>query len=273
MKLFRRLFAEKILRFHEGTNRVISALMKFPGIKNYINKDIFNQEQSRIRLLMGAVAQLVVVLFEFMRKFVYVLCFMYIPYRLIGNICPLVNTHQELTMIYMFIILSTICGSIANNTLMSMGDRDYLMIRIMQISPYMNFLGKLIYKIATDFIYFTVILCIYGVSLWNSIMLGLLTACARPIGEMFSIICFDHMRFLYDRRNTYNGIIMAIAVLLAYGMPILTGEIAPVWLTLIHPVFVLIMFLLGAGAMYYLWWYKYYRKIIREAMYIKREIE
>jgi len=34
---------------------------------------------------------------------------------------------------------------------------------------------------------------------------------------------------------------------------------------------VLVFFLAGAGAMYFLWWYKYYRKIVREAMHLKHE--
>ena len=48
-------------------------------------------------------------------------------------------------------MLSTICGSLANTTIFAMGDRDYLMIRVMLVSPYMNFLGKFIYKLITEF--------------------------------------------------------------------------------------------------------------------------
>lgn len=271
MKLFRRLFAEKILQFHEGTNKVFRMLMNIPVIKDRLKKDIFDKEQSHLRTALGILGQIFVMLFEFIRKFVYVVVFMYIPYRLISHICPLVASHQELTMIYMFVIISTISGSIANNTLLAVGDRDYLMIRVMLISPYMNFLGKLIYKIVTDFIYFTIVLCIFKVSIYHSIMIGIVTACARPIGEVLVIFCFDHVKSLYERRNTYNGMIMAASVLLAYGLPILTRKVAAGWMVVVHPAFVLFTILLGAGAMYYLWSYKHYRRIIREAMHMKRE--
>lgn len=271
MKLFRRLFAEKILKFHEGTNKVFRALLNVPGIKNYLNKDIFDKEQSGLRAAFGVVAQICVVLWEFARKFLYGILFMYVPFQLISRICPLVASHQELTMIYMFVILSTICGSLANNTLLTMGDRDYLMIKVMLISPYMNFLGKLIYKITTDFIYFTIILCIFKVSVLNSILLGIVTICARLVGEVIAIISFDHVKSLYEKRNRYNGIVMAASVLFAYGMPILTRRVSEGCMVVVHPAFVLLMIVIGIGAMYYLWWYKHYKNIIREAMHMKRE--
>ena len=54
-----------------------------------------------------------------------------------------------------FFMLSTIC-EVANTTLMSMGDRDYLMIRIMLISPYMNFLERLYTRLRQIWFIFTI---------------------------------------------------------------------------------------------------------------------
>lgn len=95
--------------------------------------------------------------------------------------------------------------------------------------------------------------------------------CSRAIGEMFAIISFDHMRSIYENRNVYNGIIMAVCVLLAYGMPLLTGRVDADWMNIVHPAMVVLFVIAGAGAMYFLWWYKHYRVIIREAMHMKRE--
>ena len=36
MKLFKKLFAEKLLRFYEGTNAGIRYMGMIPGIKNHI---------------------------------------------------------------------------------------------------------------------------------------------------------------------------------------------------------------------------------------------
>ena len=145
------------------------------------------------------------------------------------------------------------------------------MIRVMLVSPYMNFLGKFIYKIVTEFVFYFIILTILGEPVFNALMLCIVTACARPVGEMMAIITFDHFRGVYENRSVLNGTIMAICVILAYGLPVLNGRIAASWIYAIHPFVVCVMFLVGAGAMYFLWWYKYYRVIIREAMHNKRE--
>ena len=208
---------------------------------------------------------------EFIRKFLYVVLLIYGPYIILAHFFPLIRIHQDISIIYLFIMLSTICGSLANTTIFAMGDRDYLMIRVMLVSPYMNFLGKFIYKLITEFIFYFIILTILGEPVFNALMLCIITACARPIGEMLAIITFDHFRGVYENRSVLNGTIMAICVILAYGLPVLNGRVTASWIYAIHPFVVCVMFLLGAGAMYFLWWYKYYRKIVREAMHLKHE--
>lgn len=271
MKLFRKLFAEKILRFMEGTNAAVIFVKKLPFIGSHIKEETFSKEKSKPRMALGIIAQILVVIWEFLKKLIYAVIFLYIPYNIISYFCPLVALHQERAIIYMFVMLSVISGSLANNTLLAMGDRDYLMIRVMLISPYMNFLGKFIYKIATEFIFYIIILCILKVSFVHSLLLCVVLVCSRAIGEMFAIISFDHMRSIYENRNVYNGIIMAVCVLLAYGMPLLTGRVDADWMNIVHPAMAVLFVIAGAGAMYFLWWYKHYRVIIREAMHMKRE--
>ncbi len=271
MIILKKMFAEKILRFHEGANRLLRLMMRMPFAGNHITEQIFARRHSRLRLAAGAAAQIGTVFAEFVRKLAYVFVFMYLPYLMMSAFCPLIASNREVVMIYLFFMLSTICGSIANNILLAVGDRDYMMVRVMLISPYMNFLGKLVYKLVTDFIYFTIILCIFGVPFADSLLLSFVTACMRPIGEMLVIISYENIPSLYNSRNTYYGWVMAISVLLAYGLPMITRQVHQDWRIVVHPVFAVIMLLAGAGAMYFLWWYKYYRKLMREAIHIKRE--
>lgn len=270
MRLFKKLFAEKLLRFYEGTNAGIRYISNVPFLKNHIKEETF-AENSKARLAVGIIAQMLLILWEFIKKFMYVFVLIYIPYRLISLECPLIRMNQELTIIYMFIMLSVICGSLSNNLLFTVGDRDYLMMRVMFVSPYMNFLGKLIYKLVTEFVFYLIILNIFGVSFYHSLMLCILTICVRPIGEMFAILSFDHFIWVYENRSVFNGTVMAVCVLLAYGVPLFVRKVAHNWMYAIHPFVVFIFFLAGAGAMYFLWWYKYYRKIIREAVHMKHE--
>ena len=270
MKLFRRLFAEKILRFYEGTNNGIRILLKFPFLSWQITEETFTNKP-KTRTFIGIIMQLFTIIGEFARRFLYFLLLIYIPFRLISLIRPLVGANQELAIIFMFTMLSIICGSLANTTLFTMGDRDYLMIRIMLISPYLNFLGKLIYKIITDFIFYFILLLLFRVSLYNSLMLSLIVIFTRPIGEMFAVLAFDRLRSIYENRSLFNGTVMAICVILAYGLPLINRKVSSNWLFITHPAIVIIFFIAGAAAMYFLWWYKYYRVIIREAMHMKHE--
>lgn len=272
MRFFRKMFAEKILRFHEGTNRFLRLLMKVPMLGKHISTQIFDKDNHRIRDAIGVMAQIGVFLYEFSRKFVYVFLFMYVPFLIISKMCPLVALHQERTIIFMFFILSTLCGSIVNSTVLSVGDRDYLIVRVMLITPYLNFLGNLIYKMFTEYIYYTIILCIFGVSPINSIILSFVTAWLRPIGEMIVIVAYEKIKSLYNNRNTYYGCVMALSVIFAYGYPIMLRRIPSDWIVVVHPMFALVIFFVGAGAGVFLWWYKHYRKLMRVAMHIKSEI-
>jgi len=270
MKLFKKLFAEKLLRFYEGTNAGIRYISSAPVLKNYIKEETF-AEGSRARLAVGIAAQFFMILWEFIKKFMYVFVLIYIPYRIISIECPLIRANQEITIIYMFIMLSIICGSLSNNILFTVGDRDYLMMRVMFISPYMNFLGKLIYKMVTEFVFYFITLNVFGVTPLHSLMLCILTMCVRPIGEMFAIMSFDHFIWVYENRSVFNGTVMAVCVLLAYGVPLFARRLSYSWMYAVHPFVIVVFLLAGAGAMYFLWWYKYYRKIVREAMHMKHE--
>ena len=123
MKLFRKLFAEKILRFYEGTEGGIHLIKRLPFVRNHIKDDAFG-EKSKGRLAVGIVSQIFMLLWEFIRKFLYVLLFMFIPYMIMAHFFPLIKIHQDTTIIYLFVMLSTICGSLANTTIFAMGDRD-----------------------------------------------------------------------------------------------------------------------------------------------------
>ena len=190
-----------------------------------------------MRMTIGVMAVLVRMIVQFIKKYLYVAVFIYVPYLFMAQFNPLIRDHKESAVLFMFFMLSTICGSLANNTLLAMGDRDYLMVRVVLVSPYMNFLGRLAVKMVTDFVYFTIILNLFGVSFVHGLLLSLVTMCIRPAGEMIAVLCFDQMQSMYNNRNAFNGTVIALSVFVAYGMPLLKRQISSDWLFFIHPVF------------------------------------
>lgn len=78
---------------------------------------------------------------------------------------------------------------------------------------------------------------------------------------------YDHFIWVYENRSVFNGTVMAVCVLLAYGVPFFVRRLSHNWLYAVHP-FGAGIFLAGAGAMYFLWWYKYYRRNSSERLCI-----
>ena len=74
MKLFRKLFAEKILRYYEGTEAGIKIIKKLPILKKLVKEESFG-EKSKSRAFIGALAQAFMLAWEFIRKFLYQLSY------------------------------------------------------------------------------------------------------------------------------------------------------------------------------------------------------
>ena len=89
---------------------------------------------------------------------------------------------------------------------------------------------------------------------------------------MIAVLCFDQMQSMYNNRNAFNGTVIALSVFVAYGMPLLKRQISSDWLFFIHPIFVVAALFIGVFSVYYLWDYPSYRKIMQEALHIKREV-
>lgn len=271
MDVLNKMFAERRLHFHEAMNKGTGLLVRVPGIGDKVREQVVEKNNGRLRYAIGIGSAGVSLFKEFLKRFLYVMMFIHIPYQFMARICPLINTNKELTMVYLFFVMSTICGSIANTIVLAMDDRDYLMIRVMLISPYMNFLGKLAYKLACDLICFTLVLFIFGLPFSTSFALSLLTVCVRPFGEMFVIIAHDFFSSLYENRATFNGSVMAVCIIGAYLWPMVNRSVNPAWIAVVHPAFVFLALVMGALAVVFLYRYKHYKRIIREAMHIKHE--
>ena len=83
MKLFRKLFAEKILRYYEGTEAGIKMIKSFPVIRKLVKDDAFG-EKSKSRAIVGTMAQIFMLAWEFIRKFMYVILLIYVPYTILA---------------------------------------------------------------------------------------------------------------------------------------------------------------------------------------------
>ena len=90
MKLFRKLFAEKILRYYEGTEAGIKMIKSFPVIRKLVKDDAFG-EKSKSRAIVGTMAQIFMLAWEFIRKQVALGHQAYV-------ICPMIEENEKMDL-------------------------------------------------------------------------------------------------------------------------------------------------------------------------------
>jgi len=265
------IFQEKILKFAEGANFVICIFKKIPIIRNISADELFGKDKAKKRTKFGVIALIGTFALEFSKKFVYAFIFVYIPYRLLGKVVINVLNNQEKSIIYFFIIMTTLCGSITNNTVFSMSDRDYIMLRVMLVKSNFHYFGRILYKMLTELVYFTIILLIFGVSLKYSIAVSIFTITMRPLGEFLGLMVYDYAVKLHAMRGSINGLIMAAAFIVAYVLPYVNRNISDTLYKVSNPYFLMGIVLVCVATMWFLWTYKKYENVAQDAVYIRRE--
>ena len=265
------LFQENILEFCEGANVVIFLLNKIPKVRNKVNTKLFAKEKIKERNKFGVFALICAFILEFLKKLVYAIIFVYIPYKLLGKVVVNVLNNQEISIIYFFIIMTTLCGSITNNTMFSMSDRDYIMLRVMLVKSNIHYFGRILYKMITELVYFTIILMILGVNFKYSIAVSLFTMAMRPLGEFISLLIHDNAAKVHAMRGSINGVIMAGAFIAAYVLPYVNRAISNTWYRVSNPYFLIGILLICVATMWFLWTYKNYEQVAQDAVYIRRE--
>ena len=68
MEIFKKMFAEKILSFHEGTNRSLEILTKMPLVGEYISNQVIHKRNSKMRMTIGVMAVLVRMMCSLLRN-------------------------------------------------------------------------------------------------------------------------------------------------------------------------------------------------------------
>ncbi len=264
--LIRKLLADYILRFKELNNRFLCKIYKVPTIGVIVNNQVVKQGNKALKLTLGIAAQIAALMWELIKRVMFAAVFVYLPYVVIAGSCPLVRDRKEEAVIYMFIIICTVCGTLVNNRVMSRNDRSYIMAKVMLVNPAIGLFSNIIYRMVMDFAGFTLALGIMGVSLGDSVIIGCSTAFIRPLGDVLAIAVYEKCKFIYTNRNIYNGCLMAAAIILAYGMPVVTRTVSGMWTALVNPVLAVVSFIIGALALLVLFNYRRYYRLLADTV-------
>lgn len=246
MTIIKRLFAEKIIRYYERIGRLKMLSKHIPGAGDIVSKQLEENDNLILKHIVGAVLTILSAAYMVIKKFVFVLTFIWFPYKLIAARCPLVAEQKSLAIVYLFTLICTFCGTITNNVVSVVNKRDYMMTRVVLISPVMNFLGKLICKMFTDAVCFTIVLHTIGLGFAEAMVLSLTAACLRPLGELFAICMYQKSKILYNNKGMLYGVFMALGVIVGYGCMYVTRSVSGVWSVMTSPLTAAAALVLGA---------------------------
>lgn len=271
MRLIKDLFPDKLMKMQEGANMIINVLLHVPYCRERMGEEPFRDKDNVLKTVVKVITYIGILIWEFARKAAYVLVVAYLPWRLLGRLCPLIVRQQELTVIYLYFILSTVCGTITNTTIFTLSSRDSFLLNTAEVKASRYYFGRIIYRMAEDLLFGMFALMLSGVSALHAFLLALLTALARPVGELFGLVLYTYFKNIHKKKAVYDGIVIAAAILIAYVCPYAFGKTAPWWVNVISTPALVVMALLCLVSLYVIWNYKRYGHIVRELVFSKRE--
>ena len=272
MKLIKGMFPDIIMKMQEGSNMMISLLLKIPQLKEHMPKEPYAGGKDNIlKIILEILSLIGCLMYEFFKKLAYVFIITWIPWRVLGNLCPYIARQHNLTIIYIYFILSTVCGTITNTTIFTMSGRDSFLLNTAGIKSSVYYFGRIIYRMLTDLFFGAAALAIVGLSGGQAFLLAAVTSLARPVGEVAGLVIYSFFKKIHSKKAIYDGVIIALAIITAYAFPYSFKKISPVWSNVTGPVAVAVTAVLSVMSLYVIWNYKRYGSIVRNLIFTKRE--
>lgn len=217
------MFFEQVISFENSFNGVLYLLSQIPLVGRLINEDSYERNVpkkiiSYARFLFG-------ILLNFLGKGLYCAAFLILPYLAMNNLIADNRFLYDDTIVNIFIIMSCLCGSLISTGILTETDEDYMLINVMRVDPKKHYRGRLFYKLATDFVFFLILLCMLGIAFPVCLRLALLLLAARGIGEFVRLLMYDKLRFIYNNRTLPDVILILLCVYFAYVSPCRSGVI------------------------------------------------
>lgn len=184
------------------------------------NPEVFEDRATGIVALLLAIAKYWGVLI--LKKLVYIGIFLYIPYVLMSWLVG--SFAYESTMSYLFIVMNVLFGSVVNPWLYRLDFYEKRMLAICDERWY--FYNRLVMKACSNAIAMALALRIFQVGFWQyGLWISIAAALMRPLGELIAY-AIRQKTILGERgHNSFVGICMALAVIIAYVLPVVNKSI------------------------------------------------
>jgi hypothetical protein len=250
--------------FAESANQFIYFLKRIPLLGKKVSDQLYGQTDAK--QVIGIITEILGVFGGFLKKSMYLGILMILPAYLmtkdISKISPL--------FFHIYFFLSLVLGPLMRSTFFNKQNKNaFNMITLMRADAKEYYLGEIIFKNLTDFMYFIVPIVIIGViigfSPLKALVLIIELIALRFAGEWLQIWVYNKKKIILMENKAYNFILYTGTLLLAYVLLALdlTIDFAPF---LFNAFIVIVILCLGAAAFLCLWRYEEYAPIAKSIL-------
>lgn len=196
--------------FAESANILIYRLKKIPIIGERIPDSLYCQ--FNMKIVLGIIQTIFNLIVNFGGKLLYFYIFIFYPSKFFMNKFQL--SGFEDIFLQIFFLMNFIYGSIFNEELFQNKAKHYKMIKFMRISAKEYYLGILLYKLISQFVFYSIILLVFKI--YNPFIIMIELSAFRLLGEWINIIIFDKYKVVLGKKELIVGLCMIIVCIVSY---------------------------------------------------------
>lgn len=207
-----------------------------------------------LKKILAAAAFLIRQLMDFAGKPLYLLIFVLLPAQLFAVKVPMWEGKAFPLMVHILFFLNCIIGSLGDSQIFLVTRDKITLLKYMKGDVRSYTYASLCLKYVPFFLYYLPFLILFsmlsGGSAVQGLLLWILLAAARCMGEAFQLFVFDRTGKVYHRNMAYSWSMIGIGLTGAYLLP-LSGLPLPA-LYLLHPVSMVLWLACGGFSLYYI---------------------
>ncbi|MCB2295241.1 SoxR reducing system RseC family protein [Clostridium algoriphilum] len=247
--------------FVEQANTFIYFLKRLPILGKKIPDNLY--KRTHAKLIIGVIRSILGVFGGFIGKVIYLGIMIILPSYLITHDI----TKLQPAFIHIFFFLSLVMGPLMKTIILDENNiAAFNMITLMKADARDYYLGELLYRNITNFIYFVIpvmiIDLIIGYTPLRAIMLIGEVIAFRLIGEWLQLFIYDKTEVMLKQKGLYMSAVIIGGLFLAYGLPLL-GYTIDFNLILFNSYVVITVLGIGVASYIYIWRYKRYTQIAK----------
>ena len=201
-------------------------------------------------------------------KLVYVLMFMYIPYRILSVVSVWAGFQLRQSIVYFTCLLSCVCGSLVNSYMFDVDEDAHALLSSIQVEPALLFKERLVYRLFIDGAGFLLAYSIIGLDFGHAFYLMVWVLISRLVGELVNLYVFRYTGRIINEIPVVTIVIMATCLFLSYGFPFLRNRVVDLTIYIYDYIWLLAALIVAAVALYVLFSYDGYAYIAGK--YIER---